>query len=179
MSVPVFTRVLVGWDGSHSAATGLRVGCALTAFASGTVTALSVVPTFNHVESDVERESAVKDARQSLQVEYDRVVAAITLHPEQRVLLRFIEDTRVAEVLDSYAEQQMIDLLIVGLHGREGVLHPKMGHIANHVVKSSRCPVLVVPEPRSRDVIPLDEPSNLVNAVKGLFHPMRHHPAGV
>ena len=45
MSVPVFTRVLVGWDGSHSAATGLRVGCALTAFASGTVTALSVVPT--------------------------------------------------------------------------------------------------------------------------------------
>jgi nucleotide-binding universal stress UspA family protein len=179
VAAPVFTRVLVGWDGSQAAAAGLRAGCTLTAFPSGTVTALSVVPTFSHVETDVERQLAARDARESLEAEYKRVLATIALHPEQRVCLRFIEDARVADALDTYVTQQTIDLLIVGLHGREGVLHPKMGHIANHVVKSGRCPVLVVPEPHGHDVVSLAEPPNPMSALRGLFHPTRHHPAAV
>lgn len=175
----LFTRVLVGWDGSHAAAAGLRMACALTAFRGGKVTALSVVPGFVHIETNEGRTRAIADAHRPLQAGYDRIVESLSLHPEQRVSLRFLEDDRVGTALEHYAAEELADLLIVGLHGREGILHPRMGHIANHVVKSGCCPVLVIPEtpaPGSRHV---NEPSHLGSVVKGLFHPGRHHSAAV
>jgi nucleotide-binding universal stress UspA family protein len=178
MPTPVFTRVLVGWDGSHAATAGMRIACALTAFAGGHVTALSVVPAFGHIEADDDRARAIADAHRPLQAAYDETLASLSLHPEQRVTLRFLEDEHVGAALDHYAAEQLVDLLIVGLHGREGILHPKMGHIANHAVKSSSCPVLVIPEEQATGSAHLEEPS-LVSAVKGLFHPGRHHAAGV
>lgn len=175
----LFARVLVGWDGSHAAAAGLRMACALTAFQGGSVTALAVVPAFAHLETDDDRARARTGAQRPLQAEYESIVESLSLRPEQRVTLRFLEDDRVGTALEHYAAEELADLLIVGLHGREGILHPRMGHIANHVVKSGCCPVLVIPEtpaPGSRHV---DEPSHLGSVVKGLFHPGRHHSAAV
>jgi len=180
LSTPVFTRALVGWDTSHAAATGLRFACQLTAFAGGKVTALSVVPSFAHIEADDDRSRAVADAQAPLQAGYELALQTVTLHPEQRVSLRFLADDHVAEALDHYATEQLIDLLVVGLHGREGILHPRMGHIANHVVKSSSCPVLVVPDEHSAArAVNLDQPSHLTSTLKGLFHPGRHHETNV
>ena len=175
MSAHLFSRVLVGWDGSMASATGLRIACALTAFEEGSVTALAVVPAFNHVEDAADRENAVAASRRPLEAEYQRAMASISLHPGQRVALRFAEDSKVAEALDSYAAVQSIDLLVVGLHGKEGALHPKMGHIANHVVRESRCPVLVVPEDSSRNTVHLSESPLSLDTVRGLFHSHRHH----
>jgi nucleotide-binding universal stress UspA family protein len=176
MSAPVFSKVLVGWDASRAATTGLVLACRLTATTGGTVNAVSVVPTFTHIEADDDRQRAIADAHAPLQAQFDLTVQSLTLHPEQQVSLRFLADEHVADALDHYAAEQMIDLLIVGLHGREGILHPRMGHIANHVIKSSSCPVLVVPdEQATTGTIQLDEPSHLSAAVKGLFHPGRHH----
>lgn len=180
MSTPVFARTLVGWDGSRAATVGLTIACRLTAFAGGTVTALSVVPAFGRVEADDDRARAIADAQAPLQTEYDRALQSLTLHPEQRVSLRFVHDEHVAEALDRYAAEQMIDLLIVGLHGREGILHPRMGHIANHVVSTSSRPVLVVPDEQAAARADVHgQPSHLAAAVKGLFHPGRHHDAPV
>lgn len=174
MSAYMFSRVLVGWDGSTSSAIGLRIACALTAFEEGSVTALAVVPAFNHVEDAAEREDAIAASRRPLEAEFERALASISLYPGQRVTLRLAEDAKVAEALDSYAAVQSIDLLVVGLHGKEGALHPKMGHIANHVVRESCCPVLVVPEDSSRNTIHLNDGTPMLDAVRGLFHSHRH-----
>lgn len=106
------------------------------------------------------------------------MLAGLPRHPDQQVSLRFVEDEHVAEALDHYAAEQLVDLLVVGLHGREGVVHPKMGHIANHVVKASCCPVLVVPDARdlSGHLHP-DRPTHLAAAVRGLFHSPRQQEA--
>lgn len=172
----LFSRVLVGWDGSSASAAGLRIACALAAANDGSVTALAVVPAFSHVEDAVDREGAIAAFRRPIEAEYERVLASITVRTGQRVALRFVEDSKVAEALDHYAAAQAIDLLIVGLHGREGALHPKMGHIANHVVRESGCPVLVVPDDSSRSTIRLNEGSAGFDGIRGLFHSHRHAP---
>lgn len=43
-----------------------------------------------------------------------------------------------------YAESHAIDLIAMGTHGRGGVKHLLLGSVAEHVVRSSPCPVLTV-----------------------------------
>jgi nucleotide-binding universal stress UspA family protein len=144
------------------------------------VTALAVTSAFEHIEADDDRQRAVADAHKPLQMTFDAVVGSLTDQSPPRVELRFVEDAQVAEALDRFAAEQLVDLLVVGLHGREGILHPKMGHIANHVVTSSPCPVLVIPDDQAPGFVHLDQPTHhLGETLKGLFHPLRHHaPVG-
>jgi len=171
MSKHAFQRVLVGWDGSPSALKGLKWACELTTSGGGTVTALAVVPSFRHVEGNEDREHALADAQEPLQEAFDAAVASLQPRADHEPSLRFIEDDQVGKALDQYVAEQMIDLLVVGLHGREGILHPKIGHIANHVVKSASCPVLVIPAPPQPGAIHLEEDAG---GLRGLFH-IRHH----
>lgn len=173
MPGPLFGRVLVGWDGSTGATAGLTLALRLTAADGGRVTALAVVPGYAHVEETAERERAIEDVRAPLREAFESVVAAAELSPGQHASLEFTEAVDVAGALDQYAASHPIGLVVVGLHGREGLLHPKMGHVASHAVRVSHCPVLVVPDPgRSAAGPGWTEPSRIAS----LFHPFRHDP---
>lgn len=50
-----------------------------------------------------------------------------------------------AEAICDYAEKQGVDLIITSTHGRTGFMHVLIGSVAEHVVRYSRSPVLVVP----------------------------------
>lgn len=43
-----------------------------------------------------------------------------------------------------YAEEQSIDLIVIGTHGRSGLAHVLMGSVAERVVRHAPCPVLTV-----------------------------------
>ena len=49
-----------------------------------------------------------------------------------------------AKEIVKYAEQYAIDLIVMGTHGRRGVAHLLLGSVAEHVVRTARCPVLTV-----------------------------------
>ena len=49
----------------------------------------------------------------------------------------------VAEIVD-YAENNNIDLLVIGTRGRSGVRRLLLGSIASGVVTYAHCPVLVI-----------------------------------
>lgn len=171
MPSPMFLRVLVGWDGSSGAAEGLRLGCRLTHGAHGCVTALAVVPAFAHIDAAEDRAQAVATSRSELQEAFDQVVAGQPLADGQRAVVEFVESGDVAKAIDRYAAEHPVELIIVGLHGREGILHPRMGHIASHAVRSSNCPVLTVPDPEASSTVDVTE-SSLVTT---LLHPFRRH----
>jgi nucleotide-binding universal stress UspA family protein len=60
-----------------------------------------------------------------------------------------IEPGEVHEVLNRVVDENAIDLVILGTHGRKGVSHVLMGSMAEDVSRSSTCPVITV-GPRAR-----------------------------
>jgi nucleotide-binding universal stress UspA family protein len=82
----------------------------------------------------------VHDAFESTQLTVQATSGAdISLHTE--------ESGDVARSLCGYARDNGYDLLVLGRHGHEGLFHPKLGHIAHAVAKSSPVPVLLVTTP--------------------------------
>jgi nucleotide-binding universal stress UspA family protein len=70
--------------------------------------------------------------------------------PDRRQLdahVRTVTGEPVSEIL-RYAQEQKIDLVVMGTHGRTGIAHLILGSIAEHVLRKSPCPVLTVHGPR-------------------------------
>ena len=53
-----------------------------------------------------------------------------------------------AEEIVRYADARDVDLIIMGTHGRSGVAHLLLGSVAEQVVRTAPCPVLLVRHPK-------------------------------
>lgn len=62
------------------------------------------------------------------------------------------------EVICWIAQEKACDQIVIGTHGRTGLLNLLMGSTAEYVVRHARCPVLTVPSRSSREE-PLKEPN--------------------
>ena len=60
---------------------------------------------------------------------------------------------RPAEAIVSYAATANIDLIVTGTHGRGGAARVLMGSIAERVVRTAPCPVLIVRHPQREFVV--------------------------
>lgn len=60
---------------------------------------------------------------------------------------KFIRFGRPHEEITRLAEEVKADLIIMGTHGRTGLAHWLVGSVAERVVRTSKCPVLTVPQP--------------------------------
>jgi len=61
-----------------------------------------------------------------------------------------VEPGEVPEVLNRVVDDNAIDLIILGTHGRKGLSHALLGSMAENVSRSSTCPVITVgPQARS------------------------------
>jgi universal stress protein A len=58
-----------------------------------------------------------------------------------------------AEEIVRYAAEHDIDLIVLGTHGRRGVAHLLAGSVAERVVRTAACPVLIVKHPEREFVI--------------------------
>lgn len=52
-----------------------------------------------------------------------------------------------ARTIVSHAEENGHDLIVMGTHGRTGLMHVLLGSVAEKVVNFAKCPVLTVREP--------------------------------
>lgn len=57
----------------------------------------------------------------------------------------------VAETVVSLAEDEGIDLIVLGSHGRTGLTRVLMGSVAEAVVRKAHCPVLVYKQPLKKE----------------------------
>jgi len=141
----MFARILVGFDGSASAAHALHVACRLAADGGpGDVVALAVVPA-SRAETAGDRQRAADATRADLERRYAEALAGVTVTTAQ---LRLVEGSRAAETIATYAEDHGFDLVVLGRHGNEGTLHPHVGHIAETLVRNERLAILLAAEPR-------------------------------
>jgi universal stress protein A len=59
-----------------------------------------------------------------------------------------------AETIVEYARRSMIDLIVLGTHGRSGMSQLLVGSVAERVVRTAPCPVLTVRRPEHEFVLP-------------------------
>jgi nucleotide-binding universal stress UspA family protein len=64
-----------------------------------------------------------------------------------RATPQFIDGSIPAEGIVSAAEHAKTDILVVGTHGRSGVMKVLLGSVASRVVATASCPVLTVRMP--------------------------------
>jgi nucleotide-binding universal stress UspA family protein len=57
------------------------------------------------------------------------------------------------EAIVRYAKSASIDLIVMGTHGHKGAAHMLMGSVAERVVRTAPCPVMVVRHPEREFVI--------------------------
>jgi nucleotide-binding universal stress UspA family protein len=77
----------------------------------------------------------------------DRLAAAVPPADRARSRVASTIGSSYPEIL-RYAEEQGIDLIVMGTHGRGAVGHLLLGSIAEKVVRRSPCPVLTVRYPQ-------------------------------
>ena len=53
-----------------------------------------------------------------------------------------------------YAKEKDIDMIVMGTHGRSGLVHMLMGSVAEKVVRKAPCPVLTVRPEGHKFVMP-------------------------
>ena len=55
-----------------------------------------------------------------------------------------VEFGRPAEEIIKYANENEVDLIVLGTHGRSGLRRMLMGSVAEEVVRNAECPVLAI-----------------------------------
>ena len=145
-----FKTILVATDFSEPSKVAVAYGRALAEAFQASLHVLHVVdeatlrgvvgegyigpaPTFPQREHVIEQEA--RDELACLFSEGDRD----KLKPH----LTVVTGGAVAQILQ-YAQQQNVDLIVMGTRGRGGISHLLLGSVAEEVVRKSPCPVLVV-----------------------------------
>jgi nucleotide-binding universal stress UspA family protein len=139
-----FHRVLVAWDGSPGSVAALKMAAAVVGGEHDHVVAYAVLPAAPHEEAWRDNASEMPAPIRHVFEAFEAARDAITAARPVQITLHTCEDRRVAESICGYAAEHDFDLLVIGRHGDGGLLHPKLGHIAQAAARESKVPVLLV-----------------------------------
>lgn len=137
--------VLVPTDGSAGAGAAIEPGVSVASTYGATLHALSVVDT-RSLGVDV-RSTAIVDALETQARESVETV-------DERARAASVPDTETAveyglpyEAIQSYVEDEDVDLVVMGTHGRSGIARYLLGSVAEKLVRTSPAPVMTVRGP--------------------------------
>lgn len=78
--------------------------------------------------------------------------------PDDRKALRarpvVLTSSATASAIVEYAQQEQVDLIVIGTHGRGAFSHLLLGSVAERVVRTAPCPVLTVRHPEREFIQP-------------------------
>lgn len=135
-----FRRILVGFDASDEAYDALRTAVALAGDLRGEAHVLLVVRPPAHSETEEERARAARAERENLSI------GLAQFHTPEEVSIStevvYAEDP--GKALAAYAAEHGFDIVVVGGHGREQVMHRGIGQSLEALLRNHPCPVLVV-----------------------------------
>lgn len=151
-------RILVPTDFSEFSRPALDHGCAFAARFESELHLLHVVPDaamlipeaagFSAPSMQSQTDALAKEATEQLKNlppgNWDNGRPVVR---EVRVGAAFLE-------IIEYAREKDIDLIVIGTHGRSGLMHVLMGSVAERIVRKSPCPVLTVKPTGHKFVMP-------------------------
>ncbi|GIX03169.1 MAG: universal stress protein [Planctomycetaceae bacterium] len=140
-------RILYATDLSQPAAAALKYACGLAEKFQAELHVLSVIQDVALVSPDPNMPwlvpaSNLEEVRQAVTEALSKIPDPAWQAPrpvirEIRIGIPFLEIIR-------YARDAQIDLLVIGTHGRTGLVHMLLGSTAEKIVRKAPCPVLTV-----------------------------------
>ncbi|HEX7794252.1 MAG TPA: universal stress protein [Vicinamibacterales bacterium] len=139
------SHILVPHDFSETSAAAVRYAMALARNTHARITFLHVG---NSAQAafDAEFPIGLEDAREDAIRE--RLLKIVTPQEQIEFNPQFVvrPGNPAAEIV-RYGDENGVDLIVMGTHGRGFVGHVVMGSVAEKVVRTARCPVLTVRNP--------------------------------
>jgi nucleotide-binding universal stress UspA family protein len=137
-------HILVGHDFNESSDGALDYALAVAHSSEGRVTVLHTyeIPSMGAPEVLVLTTDWIDQIRGVARAKLDAIVArvqnrGVVVEPELR-------EGRAWREINAYARDREVDLIVVGSHGRRGLPRALLGSVAEKVVRTAPCPVLVV-----------------------------------
>ncbi|PCR88962.1 universal stress protein [Natrinema ejinorense] len=138
-------RVLAPTDGSECARAALEMSvdvASTTGAALSLLTVVDVVSVGVDVRSDL-KTSMLEEAADEILDEASSVAKTRGVEPTDETV---VYGPSVARAIRSHIEEQDIDLVVVGTHGRTGFDRYVLGSVTEHLVRTAPVPVLTVRE---------------------------------
>lgn len=142
----MFDRILIPTDGSDPAKSAVETALGLAETHGATLHVLFIVDQPTTVSGMGEGFSGLDDLLDALEEEGKQATEAIVEQASERD----IETTAAVrrgnphEDILGYANDQDIDVIVMGTHGRTGVKRALLGSVTEDVVRHSEIPVLTV-----------------------------------
>ena len=138
----MYDHILVPTDGSAGMETVIEHAVSLAQLHGGTLHGLYVVNTA--ALTDLPMESSWEGVSQALEQEGQVALDEVEqLARDVPVEMTRTEGSPAREIV-SYAEDNDVDVIVMGTHGRSGVNRLLLGSVAERVVRSSSVPVLTI-----------------------------------
>ena len=135
---------MIAVDSSRHARAAAERGFELASRLAATVGLLYVVDTAKTI-GDVDAGITHADLIAVLKHEADETLNEIAAEFSAAQIERIVPEGHPRVEIIACAERWEADLLVIGTHGRTGLMHLVMGSTAEYIVRHSKIPVMVVP----------------------------------
>jgi nucleotide-binding universal stress UspA family protein len=136
-------NILVPTDFSTCGRIGFECGVELAREFQAKLALVHVIDPFSYPFGDeyaaLDSAHLMEEARALAQTEMNQMTARVDV----RTSIRIAEGSPATVICDVATKDA--DLIVISTHGRTGLGHVLIGSVAEHVVRRSSCPVLVIP----------------------------------
>lgn len=139
-----FQRILIAVDSSEYSMQAAKRGLELAHALNAKAALLFVVDTTKAM-GNIDGGILPQQALIILKKEAEQTLDELAMMYDGEGLMKFMPEGHPFEAILATARIWDADLLVMGTHGRTGLQHLLMGSVAEHVVRRSKVPVMVVP----------------------------------
>ena len=146
--MPYF-KILIAVDSSEYSLVAAKKGLEL-AHQLGAMVALLFVIDKSKAMHNSDVGLLAEEAISMLKEEAEQTLNQLSALYDGERLSKFMPEGSPTEDIISTADNWNADLIVMGTHGRTGIMHLLIGSIAEHVLRHSKIPVLVVPSKKKQ-----------------------------
>jgi len=139
----IFSKILVAIDSSDASMDAADYATAMSQRYNAELYALHVI----HADVDLYWPHVTSDFMRNMRNEGEKYVNKVKAKANEndiQIKTEIISSKDISEGILNFAEENNIELIVVGTRGRSGFKKLLLGSVASHVVTYAHCPVLVV-----------------------------------